>query len=159
MATIFVVNYGIYNLLDEAQRLHLFTISLPIYLKSGRILFGLGYASNYAFGMGLTNYDVYWLDNGYIYYLISTGILGFGIVMSVVVILYCNFSKFHNSILKTHIFSLFVVYLFLSLFEHSLFSSGSIINYPLLVVFFYYLDNKNYERGVKNEKNRSFMLC
>ena len=57
-------------------------------MKSGRILIGLGYASNADYGSNLTPYMTSWLDNSYMYYLITTGVIGFAIIMIALVVIW-----------------------------------------------------------------------
>lgn len=123
------------ELLIESQRGLVFNHALPLFLRSGRVFLGLGFASNTAYGTGATPYTTYWIDNGYIYYLITSGILGFTFIVAAISILFYGLYKRHNDNLGRYVFSLFVMYLYGSLFEVTIFMSGAIINYIYLPIF------------------------
>lgn len=123
------------EILIESQRALVFDHALPLFLRSGRILLGLGFASNTAYGTGETPYTTYWIDNGYIYYLITSGILGFAFIASVICILFYELYKRHKDAFGRYVFSIFMMYLYGSLFEVTIFMSGAIINYIYLPLF------------------------
>ena len=116
------------DVLNEANRILLFTAALPVYISSGRILQGLGMAANEVYGSGLTPYTTYFLDNGIIYYLVTTGVIGCTMIL---IALYNLFKGIKNSNMintKYRFYSMFIVFIYLSLFEASLIY-GNIPNY------------------------------
>lgn len=127
LATMDVVDF-----LEEAQRFHLFTDTLPMFLESGRTLMGLGYASTVSYAQKLTPYTTLWLDNAYIYYLITTGFAGLVVILSAVVCM--GFVVWRNRKLADgdRILAVFCVYLYISMFEAVLFNSGTVVNYVYL---------------------------
>lgn len=129
------------EILIESQRSLVFNHALPLFLNSGRVLLGLGFASNTAYGTGETPYTTYWIDNGYIYYLITTGILGFMLIISAIVIIFVRLYKMRREIFGKYVFSLFVMYLYGSLFEVTIFMSGAIVNYIYLPIFIITMSN------------------
>ena len=145
---IFSLNIDFEELLLESQRSLLFEKSIPEFLGSGRILEGLGYVSNTAYGTNLTPYTTYWLDNGYIYLLVSTGVLGFLLIFYVIILLIRTFYFTKNLFLKNNIYPILLVYLYTSIFEANLFNSGSINNYVYLVIFLYYIYKINYNKNI-----------
>ena len=125
-----------------------------MFLNSGRILQGLGYVSNTAYGTNLTPYTTYWLDNGYAYILISTGVLGFLIILGAIILLIKKIGFTSNDYIKSKVFPILIIYLYTCLFETNLFNSGYIANYIYLVIFLYYIYYEN-DKLIKNkEKER-----
>lgn len=115
--------------LIAAQRSHLVTHTLPMFFETGKIWLGLGYASNVAYAMRQTPYTTYWMDNGYIYLLVTTGWIGFGLLMSALWCLARAFIKQSRTPHGKRMLAVLAVYLYISLFETAMFSSGSIVNY------------------------------
>lgn len=140
---VFSFNINLKKILIESQRSLLFYHSLPMFFKSGRVLQGLGYASNTAYGLNLTPYTTYWLDNGYIYLIISTGIVGFSLIMYVLYIFFKKFCTTKSIYIKNKIFPILCVYMYVSLFEANLFNSGSITSYIYITIFLYYVYKNN----------------
>jgi len=125
--------------LVAAQRSLLFTHTLPLFFESGRVLFGLGYASNVAYAGGLTPYTTYWMDNAYVYYLVTTGVVGAALLAYPVILIAVKLIHNRNKMFGRENFSIFCVYLYISYFEAMLFSAGAIVSYvylPWLVMCF-----------------------
>lgn len=123
------------DILLESQRFLIFEYALPLFLKSGRVFIGLGFASNTAYGTGLTPYTTYWIDNGYIYYLVTTGILGFLMIVGAIAVIFLCQYKMRTTSFGKKVFSLYIMYLYGSLFEVTIFMSGAIVNYIYLPIF------------------------
>ena len=122
-----------YNqLLKISQRSLIFYVAFPLYINSGRIFTGLGYASNIAYGSNMTPYTTYWLDNSYMYYLITTGVIGFAIILIAVLILGKRIVKNRFLDKGDIICSLYFVYLYTALFEVIIFESGTLFTYQYL---------------------------
>lgn len=66
-------NIPLTDLLNQSNRETLFEVALPTFFSSTRTMIGLGLASNEIYGMNLTPYPTYWLDNSYVYVLVTTG--------------------------------------------------------------------------------------
>ncbi len=115
--------------LVAAQRALLFTHTLPMFFKSGKVMLGLGYASNTAYAMGETPYITYWLDNAYIYYLVATGVVGLVLLIIAFLVIGRGLYKIRKTKTGVVVFAAFIVYAYISLFEATLFNSGSWLNY------------------------------
>lgn len=143
---VIVIVFGIYyamglninELLKESQRQHLFKEVIPLYLSSGRIVTGVGYASNLYYGEGDILGKVLWLDNAYIYYLVTTGVLGLILIVSCLIIIFIYMYK-HRREEYSGIFALICTYLYRGLFEVNLFESGYMMNYIYIPIFAYYI--------------------
>lgn len=126
------------ELLVQSQRVLIFTHTLPMFFSSERTLLGLGYASNVVYASGETPYVTYWLDNAYAYYLVTTGIVGFLLIMTAVTAVGVGIRKKVNAPFGRETASVYAMYLYISLFECILFSSGTPVNciyIPWLLLF------------------------
>lgn len=133
-----------YNqLLKISQRSLIFYVAFPLYINSGRIFTGLGYASNIAYGSNMTPYTTYWLDNSYMYYLITTGVIGFAIILIAVLILGKRIVKNRFLDKGDIICSLYFVYLYTALFEVIIFESGTLLNCIYLPIFISFAMERN----------------
>lgn len=133
------------GLLLDSNRMTLFSVALPTFFESNRTWIGLGLASSEIYGQNLTPYKTYWLDNGYIYTLITSGYIGitiYVVLITLFLISYWKLKKQNNSmgILAIATFSM---YLFSALFETTLFNGGTLLNYLLLPVFLILLDYRS----------------
>lgn len=122
------------KVLIESQRFWIFQTAIPEYLRSGRLAFGLGYASTTAYGTGMTPYHTLWIDNAYFFHLITTGILGFCLIILMLVILGKGLRKADLVGTNNGNIAIFAVYLYSSLFEVVAFN-GAFINYIYLPLF------------------------
>lgn len=129
------LNYS--EILKISQRSLIFYVAFPLYMKSGRILIGLGYASNADYGSNLTPYMTSWLDNSYMYYLITTGVIGFAIIMIALVVIWRGLEKNKNFESTEIICCMYYVYMYMGLFEVTIFESGSLLNYVYLPLFIF----------------------
>ena len=133
-----------YNqLLKISQRSLIFYVAFPLYINSGRIFTGLGYASNIAYGSNMTPYTTYWLDKSYMYYLITTGVIGFAIILIAVLILGKRIVKNRFLDKGDIICSLYFVYLYTALFEVIIFESGTLLNCIYLPIFISFAMERN----------------
>ena len=123
-----VLDIGLSELLVQTQRSYMFTDALPLFFEAKKIWTGLGFASTTVYALGETPYYTYWLDNAYIYYLVTTGVIGFFMIMSAVVVIGVTLYKKRKSYSGRKVFAAFCVYLYVSLFEAFLFNGGSAIN-------------------------------
>lgn len=129
-------------LLELSQRTLLFTHALPMFFSTDKIWMGLGYASNVAYATRQTPYLTYWLDNAYIYYLITTGIVGCALLMVATFVLGKELYRCTNLPIGKETIAAFAVQLYASLFEVALFNSGLIVNYIYLPWFLIYISRK-----------------
>ena len=123
------------GILGESNRATLFSHAIPELSKSGRSMIGLGYVSNTAYGEGLTPYNTLWLDNSYIYYLVSTGVIGLTLVLLALFVLFAG--AFH-SVRSDHKLCVYyravlLAYLLIGLFEVSVLAPVS-MNYFLIPI-------------------------
>lgn len=132
------------GLLLDSNRLTLFSVALPTFFKSNRTWIGLGLASGEIYGQNLTPYKTYWLDNGYIYTLITSGYIGIAIYVILIILFLFNYWKLknRNNAMGVLAIATFSMYLFSALFETTLFNGGVLLNYLLLPIFLMLLDNR-----------------
>jgi hypothetical protein len=126
-----------------------------MFLQSGKTVLGLGYASTVAYAEGLTPYTTHWLDNGYIYYLVTTGFAGFAVILSGVGCM--GFIVFRQKMLPhgKRLIAVFCVYLYIALLEATLFQSGVIVNYISLPWMLMYCSQ---DRNVHVISKRTLMI-
>lgn len=133
------------GLLLDSNRMTLFSVALPTFFKSNRTWIGLGLASGEIYGQNLTPYKTYWLDNGYIYTLITSGYIGITIYVALIILFFISYWKLkkQNNSMGSLAIATFSMYLFSALFETTLFNGGVLLNYLLLPVFLILLDNRS----------------
>ena len=133
------------GLLLDSNRMTLFSVALPTFFKSNRTWIGLGLASGEIYGQNLTPYKTYWLDNGYIYTLITSGYIGITIYVALIILFFISYWKLkkQNNLMGSLAIATFSMYLFSALFETTLFNGGVLLNYLLLPVFLILLDNRS----------------
>jgi hypothetical protein len=145
IAALFIALMLLYNVLssidstnlqtaiNQSNRIWLFEYAVPSLFNSGRVLIGLGYVSNTAYGEGLTPYHTLWLDNGYIYYLVATGVIGILIIMAALFVLFRSSLQYTDGREHVFVFAAMVTYLFIGLFEDMILN-GNPMNYFLIPV-------------------------
>ena len=133
------------GLLLDSNRMTLFSVALPTFFKSNRTWIGLGLASGEIYGQNLTPYKTYWLDNGYIYTLITSGYIGMTIYVALIILFLISYWKLkkQNNSMGILAIATFSMYLFSALFETTLFNGGVLLNYLLLPVFLILLDYRS----------------
>ena len=133
------------GLLLDSNRMTLFSVALPTFFKSNRTWIGLGLASGEIYGQNLTPYKTYWLDNGYIYTLITSGYIGITIYVALIILFLISYWKLkkQNNSMGILAIATFSMYLFSALFETTLFNGGVLLNYLLLPVFLILLDYRS----------------
>jgi len=109
------------DLLNQSNRETLLEVALPTFLKSGRMVVGLGLASNEIYGLNQTPYKTYWLDNSYIYVLITSGYLGCVFYVIMTIILFVGLNRVANHALRKIFLSLAIMYMYSAMFETTLF--------------------------------------
>ena len=146
-------NVSLNGLLLDSNRLTLFSVALPTFFKSNRTWIGLGLASGEIYGQNLTPYKTYWLDNGYIYTLITSGYIGITIYVVLIILFLLSYRKLkkRNNEMGVLTIATFSMYLFSALFETTLFNGGVLLNYLLLPIFLMLLNNPG--------RNLSFVQC
>lgn len=141
---------SIENLLIESNRMTLFSVALPTFFKSGRTWIGLGLASGEIYGQNLTSYKTYWMDNGYIYTLITSGYIGAIIyTLAAVLLLWGIYKMSKENQLGKIIMGIYIMYLFGALFETTLFNGGVVQNYIYIPIFLMCTSNK-FIKKIKN---------
>ena len=114
------------DLLNQSNRETLLEVALPTFLKSGRMVVGLGLASNEIYGLNQTPYKTYWLDNSYIYVLITSGYLGCVFYVIMTIILFVGLNRVANHALRKIFLSLAIMYMFWA---------GVMQNYIYMIIF------------------------
>lgn len=139
---------SINQLLLESNRNWLFEVAIPAYIKSGRIWIGLGYVANHIYGTNQTPYYTLFMDNAYIYHLVTTGIIGISIIVIIIFNIWKTIKK-NQGVEREIILSIFVAHLFQCLFEDSLFSG---IVSCFIYMILYLSADLDEERGDNIEK-------
>lgn len=140
-------------ILKESNRLTLFEVALPTFFGSSRTWTGLGLASGEIYGRNLTPYKTYWLDNGYIYTLITSGYIGAIIYLALIILFLRTFWRIKKKYRTTGTLAsaTFCMYLFTALFETSLFNGGVLTNYLWLPIFLVVLDYKTTDNALPSD--------
>lgn len=139
MVMLLISNLGMSfeSFLSESNRFTLFRVALPTFFKSGRTMLGLGYAPTEVYGLNETPYLTYWLDNGYIYTLITTGYIGSIIYIVALGAIFKNVRRLSECSIGKNMICIFAIYLYSALFEATLFT-GTIPNYVYMILFLMY---------------------
>lgn len=147
MVMLLISNLGMSfeSFLSESNRFTLFSVALPTFFKSGRTMLGLGYAPTEVYGLNETPYLTYWLDNGYIYTLITTGYIGSIIYIVALCAILKNIRRLSKCSIGKNMICIFAVYLYSALFEATLFT-GTIQNYVYIILFLMYGSKYFFER-------------
>lgn len=142
MVTLSLFNLGMSfdNFLVKSNRFTLFDVALPAFFKSGRMMIGLGYAPTEVYGLNETPYLTYWLDNGYIYTLVTTGYIGSIIYIIALGAIIKSIHRLSKCDISKNMICIFTVYLYVALFETTLFT-GTIPNYVYVILFLLYGNN------------------
>lgn len=142
------------ELLLESNRFTLVDVAIPTFLRSGRTMIGLGLAPSEEYGVNATPYTTYWLDNGYVYTLFTTGYLGFLIYLVALIAIAHKMYVLHKLDIGIPVIGVFVVYLYAAMFETTLFS-GTTPNYPYMILFLMYTsDYFLKEKSVQEEDHK-----
>lgn len=124
------------SILKLSNRSENFTVNFPTLINSGKLWTGLGYVEAGLFGSGLGSYNTFYVDNFYLYTLLTSGIIG--LVMMIFIIVYIAVRIIKSQQMELHlkkmIFAMFIVYLYTGLFE-------TCIIYPTFVSSFLYMSN------------------
>lgn len=137
MLLMFNLGMSFDTFLVESNRFTLFNVALPTFFNSGRMMVGLGYAPTEVYGLNETPYLTYWLDNGYIYTLVTTGYIGSFIYIIALGAITKNMRKLSKCDIGKNMICILVVYLYVALFEATLFT-GTIPNYVYIILFLIY---------------------
>lgn len=153
MVMILISNLGMSfdSFLFESNRFTLFSVALPTFFKSGRTMVGLGYAPTEVYGLNETPYRTYWLDNGYIYTLITTGYIGFIIYIIAIGAIFKSMRRHSKCDIGKNMICIFSVYLYSALFEATLFT-GTIQNHIYIILFLIYGSKYFFERYAISER-------
>ena len=82
-----------------------------------------------------TPYKTYWLDNSYIYVLITSGYLGCVFYVIMTIILFVGLNRVANHALRKIFLSLAIMYMYSAMFETTLFWAGVMQNYIYMIIF------------------------
>lgn len=136
-----LTDFSLDNIMMDSNRFTLFEVALPVFFNSGRTWVGLGFASGDVYGMNLTPYRTYWLDNGYIYTLVTTGYIGCLLYLIAIRLILVKVRRLIKLEIGINMLSIFVMYLYIALFETTLFNGGVVQNYIYGILFFLYLSD------------------
>lgn len=140
------------SLLVDSNRFTLFSVALPTFFSSGRLLFGLGLASSEIYGANLTPYVTYWLDNSYIFALVTTGFVGLIIVVATALILLAGVKRVTTGKSRAVYLGIYGVVLYSALFETSLFWAGVYQNYVYMTLLLLVLTGSNSSREQRTKR-------
>ena len=141
------------DLLNQSNRETLLEVALPTFLKSGRMVVGLGLASNEIYGLNQTPYKTYWLDNSYVYVLITSGYLGCVFYVTMIIILFVGLNRVANHALRKVFLSLAIMYMYSAMFETTLFWAGVMQNYIYMIIFLValsgFFNNPSFDKNIQ----------
>ena len=141
------------DLLNQSNRETLLEVALPTFLKSGRMVVGLGLASNEIYGLNQTPYKTYWLDNSYVYVLITSGYLGCVFYVTMIIILFVGLNRVANHALRKVFLSLAIMYMCSAMFETTLFWAGVMQNYIYMIIFLValsgFFNNPSFDKNIQ----------
>lgn len=123
-----------------------FDVNLPALFNNSRALIGIGLVNPGLFGTGGLLVKTYYLDNYYLYVLMSTGVLGTVWIVVTFLLLFLFLLKTKEKRLKVLLVSIFLTDLYVGLFE------TCIINALFPSVFIYmllFLCGPNYQENVE----------
>lgn len=137
------------ELLVMSNRSYNFSINIPILFSSDRLLYGIGFVASSAFGTNAMHGSFTFVDNFYLYVLLSTGIIGcimMGIIIFVCLnglIMYKNkLSQFYKCLLVIQFMQLFIAFFESEIFTH-VFPSSCVYS---IILFSVIGDNDNLRR-------------
>lgn len=115
-------NMDFISLLSVSNRLYNFTHNLPMLTKYNSWLTGLGFVDSGYFGSSLTAFDTIYVDNFYLYVLLSTGIVGCIILFIPLIYFMVNLFKRHINATNDNrcIEAIFITCLYSAFFETNL---------------------------------------
>ena len=141
------------DLLNQSNRETLLEVALPTFLKSGRMVVGLGLASNEIYGLNQTPYKTYWLDNSYVYVLITSGYLGCVFYVTMIIILFVGLNRVANHALRKVFLSLAIMYMYSAMFEPTLLWAGVMQNYIYMIIFLValsgFFNNPSFDKNIQ----------
>ena len=104
------------SLFEVSNRSYNFIYNIPILIKSGRFLIGLGFIGSGEFYQ-LHAYNTFFVDNYFLYVLMSTGLIGLVFVVSFIIWLCYRLLKGKNNSMKKVVAIILGVNIFSSLGE------------------------------------------
>ena len=129
-----------------------FTRNLPILFESGRCLVGIGLINPGLFGNGALWTSTFYIDNYYLYVLMSTGIVGSIIILLIFILLFLSIIKINkkNCNIKNCVMCIFIVDLYVGLFETSVVNAlfPSCFIYWVIILYSIQYSNIQDVRGI-----------
>ncbi|WP_420805265.1 O-antigen ligase family protein [Exiguobacterium chiriqhucha] len=130
-----------------SNRLYLWTEAIETLNYNDRFFIGMGSYLN----SQISQYDLTLIDNGYIYMVFQNGIISLSIMLLlfslILVFLWKNTNDF-NGIFN---FCLFVLYLFVGIFENSLFNLSNLMTIFVLSNVYHFIKCSRFESKRKDE--------
>lgn len=132
---------------DVSNRGLNFTKNIPILFESKRYLIGIGLVNPGLFGNGGLSISTFYVDNYYLYVLMSTGIIGSIIVLLIFLLLFYFIIKLKkiNYNIKNCVICIFLVDLYVGLFETSVVNALFPSCFIYLIIILYSIQCSNME--------------
>ena len=122
--------------LVESNRSYNFSINIPSLVYAGKLFWGVGFIPSAVFGTEffLSNYT--FVDNYYLYVLISTGLTGCIFICCIILSLILHIKKylFKDSVFYKAIISIICMCFFISFFESELFNPAYLSSYIYMIL-------------------------
>lgn len=143
---IYIFPNDLFNIFLEISNRGLnFTRNLPVLFESGRCLVGIGLINPGLFGNGTLWSSTFYVDNYYLYVLMSTGVIGAIIVLLIFILLFISIIKINkvNRNIRNCVMCIFIVDLYVGLFETSVINALFPSCFIYLVIILYSIQCSN----------------
>lgn len=111
MLFVLYVNYIKTGQFDITYRLLNFTVNIPTLISENRLLIGWGFVDKSVFANGRIIAGTGYVDNYYLYVLVTTGIVGCIFIARYVFLLIKNICRNNDSIIRNNIISIMIMHL------------------------------------------------
>lgn len=152
----FYINFISSGKIDIKYRLMNFSINIPTLILRGKLWTGLGFVEKSVFSRGLVIPGTGYTDNYYLYILVSTGIIGCIIILTVLITIWRGINVkvklFNNSYTSRSVQAINVMALVFALTEATYLSPVSITSLITIMIMLIYLLQGDKMFGVKNVK-------
>jgi hypothetical protein len=144
---IITFNYAdIENILYNSNRLGGFIYNIPILISENKIWTGLGFVDSALFGQNVLIYSsMTYIDNYYLYVLITTGIIGIAIVIITIIMIITKlyFTKIHCKKEKNIVLSIFLTLLYCGFFETCVIYPTFLSSFVILIICLSFIEEKS----------------
>lgn len=121
--------------LDISYRLKNFTVNLPTLIQNNRLLFGWGFVDKGVFANGRIISGTGYVDNYYLYVLVTTGIVGCLFILGYVYMLIKSIKKVRNNPIKQVIFSILWMQFIFCLTEADFINPASVFSMVAMIIY------------------------